>query len=113
LLFHTSLPIHEALDLRAGDVDLSAGLIYVSDALGTPKRVVELPDALREPLTRHVARVRRENGARSFDAPLFQANALRGRVTDEDDAGSDASAPPSEDEPSDRETRSLWGYATS
>lgn len=133
LLFHTSLPIHEALDLRAGDVDLSAGLIYVSDSLGTPKRVVELPDALQEPLRRHVDRVQRDHGARSFDAPLFQANALRGRVNDDADA-SDAASDTGSDTPSDagsddgdpsdaaptspdadradRGNRSLWGYAT-
>lgn len=125
LLFHTSLPIHEALDLRAGDVDLSAGLIYVSDSLGTPKRIVELPEALREPLRKHVERVRREAGLQSFDAALFQANTLQGRVQSD---AEETSAEPSTSEASegqaddaeipnetrgDGDARSLWSYTSS
>jgi integrase len=117
LLFHTSLPISEAMELCAGDVDLESGLIYVSDAMGTPKQIVELPEALRDPLRRHLERLREKHGARYFDAPLFQARALQGRVQN-DDAGDDrsddeaeASEPvPAEEDRSDRPA-SLWGYA--
>jgi integrase len=114
LLFHTSLPINEALDLCAGDVDLDAGLIYVSDPMGTPKQIIELPDTLYDPLRRHLERLRKEHGRRYFDAPLFQARAIQGRV----DEASDAETDEDESEPvpadaSDEDDRpaSLWGYA--
>jgi integrase len=115
LLFHTSLPINEALDLCAGDVDLDAGLIYVSDPMGTPKRIIELPDTLHDPLRRHLDRLRKEHGRQYFDAPLFQARAIQGRV-DEDASAADEDEDDSEPVPaeaSDDEDRpaSLWGYA--
>jgi len=116
LLFHTSLPINEALELCAGDVDLEAGLIYVSDPMGTPKQIVELPDTLREPFRQHLNRLRNEHGARYFDAPLFQARALQGRKDDassaESDSASESSSPDELEEsaPSERPA-SLWGYA--
>jgi len=122
LLFHTSLPISEALDLCVGDVDLDAGLIYVSDPMGTPKRIVEVPDPLRDPLHEHIDRLREEHGPSYFDAPLFQARALQGQVDESGGDGSASTAPSSaeasrapaseapassdEDSPS-----SLWGYA--
>lgn len=80
LLFHTSLSIHEAHQLCGGDVDLEAGLIYVSDATGTPKRVVEVPETLEAPLKRRLQRLRKEQGRRYIGASLFQARALQGRV---------------------------------
>lgn len=115
LLFHTSLPINEALDLCAGDVDLDAGLIYVSDPMGTPKQIIELPDTLYDPLRRHLERLRKEHGRRYFDAPLFQAQAIQGRV-DQKDGASDIDEEESEPVPadaSDEDDRpaSLWGYA--
>lgn len=117
LLFHTSLPINEALELCAGDVDLDAGLIYVSDPMGTPKQIIELPDTLYDPLRRHLRRLRDEHGRRYFDAPLFQARALQGRVDEEDDSepdtpDQDTEPVPAEasDESTDRPA-SLWGYA--
>lgn len=114
LLFHTSLPINEALDLCAGDVDLDAGLIYVSDPMGTPKQIIDLPETLYDPLRRHLERLRKEHGRRYFDAPLFQARAIQGRV-DEDEASSEADGQDSEPVPeaSDEDDRpaSLWGYA--
>lgn len=119
VLFHTSLPINEALELCAGDVDLDAGLIYVSDPMGTPKQIIELPDTLIDPLRRHLERLRKEHGRRYFDAPLFQARALQGRVDSEDDssgASADQDSEPvpadgsEESSPSD-EPSSLWGYA--
>lgn len=112
LLFHTSLPINEALDLCAGDVDLDAGLIYVSDPMGTPKQIIELPDTLHDPLRRHLERIRKKHGRRYFDAPLFQARALQGRVDEEDDSSDDeAESVPAEpaQESGDRPA-SLWGY---
>lgn len=116
LLFHTSLPISEAMELCAGDVDLDSGLIYVSDAMGTPKQIVELPDELYEPLERHLEHLRDKHGPRYFNAPLFQARALQGRVqdideSDENGAADDGSKPePAEKDPSERPA-SLWGYA--
>lgn len=115
LLFHTSLPINEALDLCAGDVDLDAGLIYVSDPMGTPKQIIELPDVLYDPLRRHLERLRKKHGRRYFDAPLFQARALQGRRADvegEEEATEQEAEPVTAepDEESDRPA-SLWGYA--
>lgn len=119
LLFYTSLPINEAMELCAGDVDLDSGLIYVSDAMGTPKKIVELPEELRDPLRNHLERLRDKYGPRYFNAPLFQARALQGRVQDVDEADENGSedasdAPPpepaEETDPSERPA-SLWGYA--
>jgi hypothetical protein len=127
LLFHTSIPINEALDLHLGDVNLETGLIYVSDAMGTPKRIVEVPDALQEPLRTHVERLRKQEGPDAFNEPLFQANALRGRVEENPSAAQQAqrssasdSGPERSDETSrtsddeDRRDRTdpkpLWGY---
>jgi integrase len=125
LLFHTSLPINEALDLRAGDVDFDAGMIYVSDAMGTPKRIVEIPDTLVDPLHEHVRDVRDDYPGQPLDAPLFQANALKGRTAEASDAGapdadasdageaSEAESTPSPDpvEADDDSRPSLWHYA--
>jgi hypothetical protein len=130
LLFHTSIPINEALDLHVGDVNLETGLIYVSDAMGTPKRIVEVPEALQEPLRTHVERLRKEEGPDAFNEPLFQANALRGRVdaqapaaqqaqrsapADSGPERSDGTSRASDDE--DRRDQSapkpLWGYTES
>jgi len=116
LLFHTSLPINEALELCAGDVDLDAGLIYVSDPMGTPKQIVELPDTLRDPFRQHLNRLQEEHGPRYFDAPLFQARALQGRKngvsSTERESASEPSSPDEvgENAPSERPV-SLWGYA--
>jgi integrase len=116
LLFHTSLPINEALELCAGDVDLDAGLIYVSDPMGTPKQIIELPDTLREPFRQHLNRLQDEHGPQYFDAPLFQARALQGRKegvsSTESESASEASSPDDVEEsaPSERPA-SLWGYA--
>lgn len=116
LLFHTSLPINEALELCAGDVDLDAGLIYVSDPMGTPKRIIELPDTLHDPIHRHLQRLREEHGPRFFDAPLFQARAIQGRVDDgrsgQEDESERVPADRSEESESRDRPASLWGYAT-
>lgn len=115
LLFHTSLPINEALELCAGDVDLDSGLIYVSDPMGTPKRIVELPDTLYDPLRRHLHRLRKEEGPRYFDAPLFQARALQGRINQRDESKVEEAkripADASDDGDSSDGPASLWGYA--
>lgn len=110
LLFHTSLPISEAMELCAGDVDLESELIYVSDAMGTPKQIVELPEELYEPLREHLQKIREKHGPRYYDAPLFQARALKGRVDeageeDEEEDESD-SLPPEE---STERPATLWG----
>lgn len=116
ILFHTSLPISEALKLCVGDVDLEAGLIYVSDPMGTPKQIIELPDLLRAPLRRHLDRLRTEHGPRYFDVPLFQARALQGHSSEARSEADDAERSP---DPSSTERAaeasdqpaSLWGYA--
>lgn len=115
LLFHTSLPINEALELCAGDVDLDAGLIYVSDPMGTPKRIIELPDTLYDPLRRHLQRLRDEHGPRYFDASLFQARAIQGRVDESSSGSEDEPERVPADSPEDADAgdgpASLWGYA--
>lgn len=111
LLFHTSLPISEAMELCAGDVDLESELIYVSDAMGTPKQIVELPDELYEPLREHLQQIRKKHGPRYYDAPLFQARALKGRVddsTDDDDEKEDDSDSLPSEESTERPA-TLWG----
>jgi hypothetical protein len=112
-LFHTSSPINEALELCAGDVDLDAGLIYVSDPMGTPKQITELPEALRAPLRRYPKRLREEHGPQYFDAPLFQARALQGETSGEraEDASDQQPASPSAEETSSDCPASPWGYA--
>jgi integrase len=123
LLFHTSLPIQEAMDLRVGDVDLEAGMIYVSDAMGTPKQIVEIPDAIGDELAVHISDVRDDYPREPLDAPLFQANALKGR-TDESASRAPASSPDADADASrttspepagadDASGRSLWQYAES
>ena len=113
LLVHTSPPINEALELCAGDVDLDAGLICVSDPMGTPKQITELPEALRAPFRRHLKRLREEHGPQYFDAPLFQALALQGETSGEraEDASDQQPASPSAEETSSDRPASLWGYA--
>lgn len=109
LLFHTSLPISEAMELCAGDVDLESELIYVSDAMGTPKQIVELPEELHEPLREHLEQIREKHGPRYYDAPLFQARALKGRVDESgDEEEDDSDSLPAEEEPSER-PQTLWG----
>jgi hypothetical protein len=72
LLFHTSLPHQRGAGTCApGDVDLDAGLIYVSDPMGTPKQIIELPDTLYDPLRRHLERLRKGHGRGYFDAPAL------------------------------------------
>lgn len=110
LLFHTSLPISEAMELCAGDVDLESELIYVSDAMGTPKQIIELPEELHEPLRKHLQQIREKHGPRYYDAPLFQARALKGRVDqtadeEEQQDSSDSSA----SEASTERPATLWG----
>lgn len=109
LLFHTSLPISEAMELCAGDVDLESELIYVSDAMGTPKQIIELPEELHQPLREHLQRIREKHGPRYYDAPLFQARALKGRVDqapEEDDEDESDTLPPEE---STERPATLWG----
>jgi len=85
--------------------------------MGTPKRIVELPDVLYDPLRRHLERLRKKHGRRYFDASLFQARALQGRRDDVEDASQDESsdqeAEPVTAEANEEADRpaSLWGYA--
>jgi len=71
---------------------------------------------LHDPLRDHLDRLRKEHGPRFFDAPLFQARAIQGRVDRDDAEEQEADEPvpadpPEEGEASDRPA-SLWGYAS-
>ncbi|WP_022836877.1 hypothetical protein [Salisaeta longa] len=112
VLFHTSLTIREALDLCAGDLDFDAGIIYVSDQFGTPKRLEEMPAVLKQPLQAQVAEIEEEHGLMSANIRLFQANALEGNVDEQPSWASDEE--PVQEAAVEEETeegRSLWQYA--
>ncbi|MGQ0543362.1 MAG: integron integrase, partial [Blastocatellia bacterium] len=58
LLYGAGLRLSEALRLRVKDIDFEAGNITVRDAKGAKDRVTILPDILRGPLERQLARTR-------------------------------------------------------
>lgn len=58
LLYGTGLRLMEGLRLRVKDIDFERGLITVREGKGNKDRTVMLPDALREPLGSHLARVK-------------------------------------------------------
>ena len=61
LLYGSGLRLMEALRLRAKDVDFEYSKLVVRDGKGQKDRVTVLPDALIEPLSRHLARVREKH----------------------------------------------------
>ena len=58
LLYGSGLRLMEALRLRVKDVDFGYGQITVRDGKGAKDRVTVLPQTIREPLQRHLARVK-------------------------------------------------------
>lgn len=58
LLYGTGMRLNECLSLRVKDLDFDLGQIAVRDGKGGSNRFVPLPDHLRDPLTRQVARAR-------------------------------------------------------
>jgi integron integrase len=58
LLYGSGMRLLECLTLRVKDLDLERGEIRLRRAKGAKDRVTVLPRALREPLTRHLGRVR-------------------------------------------------------
>lgn len=58
LLYGSGLRLMEALRLRVQDVDFDLGQIHVRNGKGNKDRMTLLPERLREPLKRHLERVR-------------------------------------------------------
>ncbi|PYV81699.1 MAG: integron integrase [Acidobacteria bacterium] len=58
LLYGSGLRLMECLRLRVKDIDFGYGQIVVRDGKGQKDRVTVLPQALKEPLQRHLVRVK-------------------------------------------------------
>ncbi|HSB12025.1 MAG TPA: integron integrase [Blastocatellia bacterium] len=58
LLYGAGLRLTECLRLRVKDVDFGYGQIIVRDGKGSKDRVTVLPNSLREPLTKHLEKVK-------------------------------------------------------
>ena len=58
LLYGSGLRLMECLRLRVKDIDFGYGQILVRDGKGNKDRVTVLPQALKEPLQRHLAKVK-------------------------------------------------------
>ncbi len=58
LLYGSGLRLTEALHLRVKDIDFEMNQITVRDGKGAKDRTTLLPDALREPLTQHLIKVK-------------------------------------------------------
>lgn len=58
VLYGTGMRLMECLRLRVKDVDFERALITIREGKGDQDRVVMLPEALRDGLTRHLERVR-------------------------------------------------------
>ncbi len=58
LLYGAGLRLSEGLRLRVKDIDFEAGQIAVRDAKGAKDRLTMLPESLREPLGKHLERVK-------------------------------------------------------
>lgn len=61
LLYGSGLRLLEGLSLRVKDVDFERGEILVRDPKGKRDRVTMLPDAVREPLKRHLEWVKKQH----------------------------------------------------
>src|ERR1051326_5154242 len=74
LLYGSGLRLMECLRLRVKDIDFSRREIVVRQGKGMKDRVTMLPDSIREPLSAHLARVRRlhdEDLAHGYGATLL------------------------------------------
>ncbi len=58
LMYGAGLRLLECLRLRVQDVDMAAGQIMVRDGKGFKDRRTMLPEAVRDPLQRHLVRIR-------------------------------------------------------
>ena len=58
LLYGAGLRLHECLNLRIKDVDFEYNQIMVRDGKGEKDRVTVLPNAVREPLKKHLEKVK-------------------------------------------------------
>jgi integron integrase len=63
LLYGAGLRLLEALDLRVKDLDLDRREIVVREGKGRKDRRTMLPEAVREPMVRHLAEVQGRHGA--------------------------------------------------
>lgn len=63
LLYGAGLRLMECCRLRVKDVDLQRGEVIVRDGKGRKDRVTLLPTRLREPLVRHIERIRCQHQA--------------------------------------------------
>ena len=61
LLYGAGLRLLECVQLRVKDIDFGANQIVVRGGKGNKDRVTMLPGTAREPLTRHLADVRRQH----------------------------------------------------
>ena len=61
LLYGAGLRLQEALQLRVKDVDFGQSQIVVRDGKGAKDRVTVLPEAVVEPLQRHLAAVKQQH----------------------------------------------------
>jgi integron integrase len=78
LLYGTGLRLTECLRLRVKDLDFARGQIIVRDGKGEKDRVTMLPDALRQPLQEHLARVKilHESDLKSGRGEVYLPEAL-------------------------------------
>lgn len=78
LIYGTGMRIMECLRLRVKDVDFARGEIIIREGKGSKDRVTMLPASLVEPLTRHLARVKRlhESDLRSGHGDVYLPYAL-------------------------------------
>jgi integron integrase len=63
LLYGSGLRLLECARLRVQDVDFAMNQIIVRDGKGAQDRVTVLPSVVKEPLTRHLLRVKRQHEA--------------------------------------------------
>ena len=82
LMYGSGMRLMECLRLRVKDVDFANGQCVVRDGKGQRDRVTVLPESLREPLKRHLARVRLLHSAdRKAGAPgVFLPGALERKL---------------------------------
>ena len=61
LLYGSGMRLTECLSLRVKDVDLARGEIRIRRAKGAKDRVTVLPETLKEPLARHLQRIKAQH----------------------------------------------------
>jgi integron integrase len=61
LLYGSGMRLTECLSLRVKDIDVARGEIRIRRAKGAKDRVTMLPETLKEPLTRHLQRVKAQH----------------------------------------------------